>query len=76
MSDPNPKGRKPTHVVVVKEKVGEGRAQVGVGWAEEGEDGVVSIRLNPGTVLAWNDGLYIRVRPAPKPFPPARRDGA
>ena len=65
MSEPNQKGRKPTHVLVVKQRDGEGRAQVGVGWAEVDEEGVISLRLNPGTVLAWNDGLYIRVRPMP-----------
>lgn len=54
--------RKPTHEVYANEKGGgSGRALVGVGW--EDADGSISVRLNVGTTLSWNDGLYIRIRP-------------
>lgn len=32
-------------------------AQVGVGWIND--DGSMSIRLSPGTVLRWDDNLQI-----------------
>ena len=60
-SDPNLKGKKPTHKVFVKSKAGPERGEVGVGWIDP--YGTISINLSAGVTLAWNDGLYIRVKP-------------
>lgn len=55
----------PTHNLCVKaegkknQKGNDFFHQVGVGWMNE--KGQVSIKLDPGTVLRWDDGLKIHL---------------
>jgi hypothetical protein len=52
--------KRPTHVLFLRERDGERRGAVGVGW--EFPDGTVSVSLNPGVVLSWRDPVYLHVR--------------
>ncbi len=50
--------RKPDYILKVKPKDGKRHAKVGAGW--ETEYGI-DIVLDPGTVLKWDDPLYINL---------------
>lgn len=55
-------GNKPSHVLRVKDPQGDGYwATVGAVWASP--EGSFYVKLNPGTVLSWKDGLTIRIFP-------------
>lgn len=60
MSDRGP-GQKPTHLLKVKEREGEGKTTIGAGWMRQ--DGSVSIVLNPCVVLSWQDNVIIHLFP-------------
>jgi len=53
--------KRPTHTIKVKEKEGSAQGEVGRAWLND--DGSLSIQLNPGVVLSWNDGLLITAFP-------------
>jgi hypothetical protein len=52
---------KPTHLLKVKEREGEGKTTIGAGWMRE--DGSVSIKLSPCAVLSWQDNVIINLFP-------------
>ena len=54
-----PKGAKPTHRVCVLDKETSARGEVGVAW--ERDDGAISIKLNPGTVLSYVDSQHMLI---------------
>lgn len=51
----------PTHILKVKERNGQRKCNVGVGW--QNEDGSISIQLNPCVVLSSRDDVYISLFP-------------
>ena len=54
-------GKKPTHLLKVKQRDGDGKTTVGVGWLNE--DGSMSLALNPCVVLSWTDNVMINAFP-------------
>jgi hypothetical protein len=63
-------GRKPDFNLSAKPKDGRPGNKVGAGWIND--DGSISIALNVGTTLSWNDELFIGLFPvenrrAPRP---------
>jgi len=57
-----PAGSRSEYILCIKEKQGRERmARVGAAWARK--NGGFNIVLNPGTVLHWNDDLYISLFP-------------
>ena len=52
---------KPTHLLKVKEREGEGKTTIGVGWMRT--DGSMSVSLNPCVVLSWQDNVIINLFP-------------
>ncbi len=59
------KPRLPDYRIKVKTRVEEGeRYEAGeVGCAWQSDNGNITIKLNPGVVLSWNDGLVITAFP-------------
>lgn len=51
------KPSKPTHRIKAKLPAGKGSTIVGSAWANV--DGSISIKLHPGVVLRWDDGLLL-----------------
>lgn len=58
---------KPTHILSVKQRKGEGRGKIGVGWLNE--DGSMSVSLNPCVVLSSNDDVIITLFPVDQEQP-------
>jgi hypothetical protein len=54
-------GKKPTHVLKVKEREGNGKTTIGVGWLND--DGSMSISLHPCVILTWKDNVMINLFP-------------
>ena len=50
---PNPKGTRPTHELKILDMETEDTAQVGVAWARD--NGFISIKLNPGVTLSYDN---------------------
>jgi hypothetical protein len=64
--------KKPTHLLKVKERNGEGRTTIGAGWLNP--DGSMSIQLNPCVSLTSHDDVVINLFPIledddPRPRP-------
>jgi len=58
------KPRKPDYRIKARTKDEDGHYQTGeVGIAWRNETGNLSIRLNPGVVLRWDDGLILTAFP-------------
>lgn len=55
---------KPTHKIRVKVRDSDRTSDVGVAW--DRGDGSFSLQLNIGTVLKWDDPLFISLFPLPK----------
>lgn len=53
--------KRPTHILKVKERDGQHKCDVGVGW--ENEDGSISIQLNPCVALTSHDNVFITLFP-------------
>lgn len=50
--------KKPTHIIKVMDRADKKNVgRVGVAWLNQ--DGTISITLNVGVTLSWNDGLMI-----------------
>lgn len=62
MSDDGFKGRKPDLELSVKLKGGSSTCR-NAGRAWMNADGSISIQLNPGIHLSWNDGCHISLFP-------------
>ena len=54
-------GKKPTHVLKVKEREGNGKTRIGVGWLND--DGSMSISLHSCVILTWKDNVMINLFP-------------
>lgn len=52
---------KPTHNLSVLDKATGSRGIIGAGWL--GPDGTLTIKLNAGAALRWDDGLTIKAFP-------------
>jgi hypothetical protein len=61
MTDDVKPGRKPTHVLKVKERNGPAKNTIGVGWLND--DGSMSVSLHPCVVLSWHDEVLITLFP-------------
>jgi hypothetical protein len=53
--------RKPDFNLSAKPKDGQPGCKVGAGW--KNDDGSISIKLNVGTTLSWNDDLFLGLFP-------------
>lgn len=53
--------KKPTHLLKVKERDGNHKGTIGVGWLNN--DGSISIALNPCTCIQWTDDVTINLFP-------------
>ncbi len=64
MAKPPRQPLKPTHKIRAKVRDSDRTSDVGVAW--DRGDGSFSLQLNIGTVLKWDDSLFISLFPLPK----------
>ena len=65
--------RKPDFNLSAKPKDGQPGCKVGAGW--KNDDGSISIKLNVGTTLSWNDDLFLGLFPTDGEWRPAKKRG-